>query len=158
MKLFAQVSLLLSLACCSSAHAEWFRRIDDGIMGTRITVELWDENDAHANAAIDAVMAEMRRIDETMSVYKPTSEVSKVNAEAAQHPVKISKELFDLLQKAVEFSRITEGAFDITYASVGYMYDFRKHIKPTEQQIEKALPGVNYHHLIFDAKSQTIKF
>ena len=158
MKRIAFIALLLSCVVCTAAHAEWYRRVDDGIMGTRIVVELWDDNDAHANAAIDAVMDEMRRIDETMSVYKPTSEVSKVNAEAAQHPVKITKELFDLLQKAVEFSRITDGAFDITYASVGYMYDFRKHVKPTEQQIEKALPGVDYHHLIFDAKNQTIKF
>ena len=148
----------LCVSWCGAAHAEWYKRIDDGIMGTRIVVELWDDNDAHANAAMDAVMGEMRHIDDTMSVYKPTSEVSKVNAEAAKHPVKISKELFDLLERAVEFSRITDGAFDITYASVGYMYDFRKHIKPSEQQIEKALPGVNYRHLIFDKGNQTIKF
>jgi len=158
MKLAFRIAILLSLVACSSANAEWFRRVDDGIMGTRIVVELWDENDAHANAAIDAVMDEMRHIDESMSVYKPTSEVSKVNNEAAQHPVKISKELYDLLQTAVEFSEITEGAFDITYASVGYMYDFRKHIKPNEQQITKALPGVNYRHLLFDKKNQTVKF
>jgi len=158
MKLAMNFTLCLTLVWCATAHAEWYRRIDDGIMGTRIVVELWDDSDAHANTAIEAVLSEMRRIDETMSVYKPTSPVSKVNAEAAMHPVKISTELFDLLQKAVEFSRITEGAFDITYASVGYMYDFRKHVKPTEQQIETALPGVDYHHLIFDKKNQTIKF
>lgn len=158
-----RMSLMIAIATlcvswCGAAHAEWYKRIDDGIMGTRIVVELWDDNDAHANAAIDAVMVEMRHIDDTMSVYKPTSEVSEVNREAAKHPVKISKELFDLLERAVDFSRITDGAFDITYASVGYMYDFRKHIKPTEQQIEKALPGINYRHLIFDKKNQTIKF
>lgn len=150
--------VMLSLLLCGSAHAEWFRRVDDGIMTTRIVVELWDENDVHANAAIDAVLDEMRRIDETMSTYKPTSEVSKVNAEAAKHPVKITRELFDLLKKAVEFSRITDGAFDITYASVGYMYNFREHVKPDEAQIKKALPGVDYHHLIFDDKNLTISF
>jgi len=148
----------LCVAWSSVAHAEWYRRVDDGIMGTRIVVELWDENASHANAAIDAVMDEMRHIDETMSVYKPTSEVSKVNAEAAKHPIKITKELFNLLEQSVEFSRITEGAFDITYASVGYMYDFRQHIRPSEQQIDKALPGVDYRHLIFDTKNRTIKF
>lgn len=148
----------LSFLFCGNAQAEWFRRVDDGIMTTRIVVELWDENDAHANAAIDAVLDEMRRIDETMSTYKPTSEVSKVNAEAAKHPVKITRELFDLLKKAVEFSRITDGAFDITYASVGYMYNFREHVKPDEAQIKKALPGVDYHHLIFDDKNLTIRF
>ncbi len=158
MNLKIVVVLTLCLVWCGTVNAEWFRRVDDGIMGTRIVVELWDEDGVHANQAIDAVMDEMRRIDESMSVYKSTSEVSKVNAEAAQHPVKLTKELFDLLQQAVEFSKITDGAFDITYASVGYMYDFRKHIKPTEAQIAQALPGVNYRHLIFDQKNQTIKF
>jgi thiamine biosynthesis lipoprotein len=64
-------------------------------MGTRIYVELWaEEEDRAGEQAIDAVMDEMRHIDETMSVYKPTSEVSQVNALAAQQPVKISSELF----------------------------------------------------------------
>ncbi|HVY23556.1 MAG TPA: FAD:protein FMN transferase [Steroidobacteraceae bacterium] len=158
MRISLIAAAMLCVAWCSAAHAEWYKRVDDGIMGTRIVVELWDDNEVHANAAIDAVMAEMRHIDDTMSVYKPTSEVSMVNAEAAKHPVKISRELFDLLQQAVEFSRITDGAFDITYASVGYMYDFRKHIKPTGQQIKKALPEINYRHLLFDKKNRTIKF
>jgi thiamine biosynthesis lipoprotein len=100
----------------------------------------------------------MRRIDAAMTTYQPTSEVSKVNAEAAQHPVHISDELFDLLTTALEFSRITDGAFDITYASVGFMYDFHKHVKPTEDQIKQALPAVNYHHVILDAKKHTVKF
>lgn len=150
--------VVLVMLSSSIAQAEWYNRTNDGIMGTRIVVELWADNDAQANEAIDAVMAEMRRIDESMSVYKTTSEVSMVNATAAKHPVKITKELFDLLTRAVEFSVITDGAFDITYASVGYLYDFRKHIKPTEQQIDKALPGVNYRHLLLDAKHHTIKF
>jgi len=140
------------------AHAEWVSRVDDGIMGTRMVVEVWTDTTEQGNQAIDAVLAEMIRLDEAMSTYKPTSEVSKVNAEAARHPVKITKELFDLLTTAVEFSRITHGAFDITYASVGFMYDFRAHEKPTEAQIKAALPAVNYKHLLLDKKTQTIKF
>ena len=140
------------------AHAEWVSRVDDGIMGTRMTVEVWTDTDEQGNQAIDAVLGEMQRLDEAMSTYKPTSEVSRVNAEAAQHPVKITQELFDLLTTAVEFSRITHGAFDITYASVGFMYDFRAHERPTEAQIKAALPAVNYKHLVLDAKQQTIKF
>jgi thiamine biosynthesis lipoprotein len=103
-------------------------------------------------------MDEMRHIDETMSVYKPTSEVSKVNALAATQPVKISPELFKLLTTALEYSRITEGAFDITYASVGYMYDFRERKRPTEQQIQSALPAVNYQHVLLDAATSTVRF
>ena len=103
-------------------------------------------------------MDEMRHIDESMSTYKPTSEVSRVNALAATQPVPISRELFDLLGTAAEYSRITHGAFDITYASVGYMYDFREHKRPTEGQIEAALPAVNYRHVLLDAKTHSVRF
>jgi thiamine biosynthesis lipoprotein len=146
------------LCCAVPAHAEWVRRVTDGIMGTRITVELWAEDAAKAEQAIDAVLDEMRHIDESMSTYKPSSEVSQVNAKAADGPMHIGKELFDLLTTAKEYSVITDGAFDITYASVGYLYDFRKHVRPDDAQIAKALPAVNYQHVILDPKNQTVQF
>jgi thiamine biosynthesis lipoprotein len=152
--------LTLAVLAAAPAHAAWLSRGVDGIMGTRIYVELWaeDKDKARGEEAIDAVMDEMRHIDESMSVYKPTSEVSKVNALAATQPVKISAELFALLTTALEYSRITEGAFDITYASVGYMYDFRARQRPTEQQIQAALPAVNYKHVLLDAGTSTVRF
>ncbi len=159
LQLLKSAACLAVLACLAApAHAEWVRRIADGIMGTRITVELWSDDEAKANQAIDALLQEMRHIDDTMSTYKPTSEVSQVNAKAADGPMKISKELFDLLTAAKQYSVITDGAFDITYASVGYMYDFRKHVHPDEAQIDKALPAVNYRHVLLDPKNQTVQF
>jgi thiamine biosynthesis lipoprotein len=153
---------LCALSITAPAHAAWLSRGVDGIMGTRIFVELWSEDDDQSKQrgeqAIDAVMDEMRHIDETMSVYKPTSEISRVNDLAAKHPVKISKELFQLLTTALEYSRITEGAFDITYASVGYMYDFRERKRPTEQEIQTALPAINYRHVLLDAATSSVKF
>jgi len=140
------------------ASAEWLSRTEDGTMGTRIAVELWTTQHAAGEQDIDAVMAEMRRIDAAMSTYKADSEVSRVNALAAWGPVKISTELFDLLSTALEYSRITEGAFDITYASVGFMYDFRSHVHPTDQQIAKALPAINYRHLLLDRATHTVRF
>ena len=159
MKSAANVCLLALLVCAAlPAQAEWVRRVTDGIMGTRITVELWAEDPAKGEQAIDAVLDEMRHIDETMSTYKPTSEVSRVNDKAADGPMRISKELFDLLVTAKQYSEITEGAFDITYASVGYMYDFRKRVRPNETQIAKALPAVNYRHVLLDPEKQTVQF
>ena len=152
------VCFCLLLAGALPAHAEWVRRVSDGIMGTRITVELWADDKAKGDVAIDAVLDEMRHVDESMSTYKPSSEVSQVNAHAAEGAMPISRELFDLLVTSKEYSAITDGAFDITYASVGYMYDFRRHVKPDEQQIMSALPAVDYHHLILDVKKQTVRF
>ena len=149
---------LASVAIAAPAQAEWVRRVSDGIMGTRITVELWTEDRDKAEQAIDALLEEMRHIDDSMSTYKPTSEVSQVNAKAADGPMRISKELFDLLTTAKEYSVITDGAFDITYASVGYMYDFPKHVRLDDAQIAEALPAINFRHVLLDPKNQTVRF
>jgi thiamine biosynthesis lipoprotein len=154
----AVLPLVIATVLAAPARAEWVSRTVDGTMGTRIVVELWSDDRAAGERDIDAVMAEMRQIDTDMSTYKPDSEISRVNAHAAQGPVKISKELFGLLETALEYSRITEGAFDITYASVGFMYDFRARHRPTEQQIDAALPAVNYHHVLLDRATGTVRF
>jgi thiamine biosynthesis lipoprotein len=127
-------------------------------MGTRIAVELWAEDRAVGTTAIDAVMSEMRRVDEAMSTYKPTSELSIVNQRAAAEPVKIGNELFELLTTALQYSRDTDGAFDITYASVGYLYDFRHRKRPDQSSIDRALPAIDYRHVLLDKKARTVRF
>lgn len=127
-------------------------------MGTRIAVELWADDAARGEALITRVMDEMRRVDELMSTYKPTSQVSLVNAHAAEAPVTVDADLFGLLQTSLDYSRVTEGAFDITYASVGYLYDYRRHIKPSDAAIAKALPAVDYRHVLLDPKTRTVRF
>src|SRR5262245_14271209 len=122
---------LLALAAVlgpSPAQAVWLDR-HEAIMGTNIDVELWHEDAAKGNAAIDAVMDEMRRIDTLMSHYKPESELSQINARGAKEAVVVDPELFDLIKLSLHFSEITDGAFDITYASVGYLYNYPKHAK-----------------------------
>ena len=151
---FAVTLLLVSTA---PARAEWYERID-AIMGTRIAVEVWQDDPAAAAAAIDAVIAEMHRIDELMSVYKPESQISVVNRDAAKTPVKVDPELARLISRALEFSEMSAGAFDITYASVGYLYDYREHKHPTEAQIQAALPAVNWRHVVVDAAASTVRF
>ena len=139
------------------APAEWYSR-EEAIMGTAVRVELWHDDATAARAALSAVMDEMHRIDVLMSPYKPESELSRINREAAQKPVVISREMFDLILRSIEFSKLSGGAFDITFSSVGYLYDYREHVKPTDEQIAKALPGINYRHLQLDAKGRTIRY
>jgi thiamine biosynthesis lipoprotein len=153
---------MLSLLCCllaaMPARGEWLQRTVDGIMGTRIEVELWHDDRARGEAALDAVFADMRRIDAAMSTYRPDSLVSRVNAAAARAPVVVDAELFALLGTAIEYSRLTDGAFDITYASVGFLYDFRARERPDEARIAAALPAVNYRHLVLDAQRSSVGF
>ena len=149
--------LLPLLGVPENAQAEWRERTE-AIMGTRIYVELWADDAAKGDAAIEAVMDEMRRIDELMSHYKPESQLSRINARAADEPVQVDPELFDLIKLSLHYSQITEGAFDITYASVGHLYDYPHHLKPTEEQIRQALPAVNWRNLLLDAEHHTVRF
>jgi thiamine biosynthesis lipoprotein len=155
-----QVALLLSAAVALHAapvRAEWLAR-EAAIMGTVCAVELWSEDRAAGEAAIEAVFADMRRIDAAMSTYKPDSEVSRVNAEAGRGPVPVSAELFSLIETAQQYSRLSSGVFDITYASVGYLYDYRAHIRPDAAAIDRALPDVDYRQLRLDPVKRTIAF
>ena len=127
-------------------------------MGTAIHVELWQENNVAAEKDIDLVLNEMRRIDALMSPYKPDSEVSIINSLATKHPVIISPELFNLIQRSFTFSKLSHGAFDISFASVGYMYDYRNKQMPSEQQIKSKLSAINYKHIKLDPGNHSIFF
>jgi len=146
-----------AIATTGLAHAEWMQRTE-AIMGTRCYVELWADDPDKGNADIDAVMAELRRIDNLMSHYKPESQLSQINAHANERPVQVDKELFDLIKLSTHFSQITEGAFDITYASVGYLYNYPKHIHPSDAQIKQALPAVNWRNMLLDEERHTVRF
>ena len=155
--LLAGVLLASAVLHPAAARAEWLYR-EEAIMGTRCAVEVWATDKAQGEAAIDAVMADMRRIDESMSTYKPESEVSRVNAGAGKAPVPVSAELFSLLQTAQQYSALSDGVFDITYASVGYLYDYRAHKRPDSKTIAAALPGVDYRQLKLDSAKRTVAF
>jgi thiamine biosynthesis lipoprotein len=107
--------------------------------------------------AIDAVIFDSRT-DELMSTYKPESQLSQVNAHAYERPVQVDADIIDVVEKALEYSRLSDGAFDITYASVGYLYDYRAHTHPSDAQIDSALKAVDYRQLSVDREARTIRF
>jgi thiamine biosynthesis lipoprotein len=140
------VSLLLCLATPLGARADWYRQQAD-IMGTRVAVELWHSDAALAERCSAQVFGEMERIDARMSSYKASSELSRINANAASQDVELSAELQHLISRSIHFSEISHGAFDITYASVGYRYDYRKRQQPGDQWLAQKLPAIDYRHI-----------
>lgn len=149
--------LAILLLLPALARAEWFQR-EEAIMGTRVAVELWADDPALAQRAMDSVIAEMRRTDELMSTYKPESQLSQVNAHAHERPVQVDADIIEVVERALAMSKLSGGAFDITYASVGYLYDYRAHQRPTDDQIAAALPGVDYRQVQVDHAARTIRF
>ena len=140
----------------SPGEEGWHER-EEAIMGTRVAVQAWGRR-ALVDEAIDAVMADMHRTDELMSTYKPWSQLSQVNEHAFERAVQVDPDIVDVVSTAIEYSRLGGGAFDITYASVGYLYDYRRQVHPSDPEIAAKLPGVDYRQVVVDREASTIRF
>ena len=153
-----RVALYTALLCSAiSAQAEWYKA-EHAIMGTEIALEIWHQNPNRAEVCANQVFTEMRRIDALMSPFKPDSELSKINNLAADQTVIISDELFSLIGESIKYSALSSGAFDITFSSVGYLYDYRLKKHPSNAIINELLPAINYRHLVLDKSKRSIRY
>jgi thiamine biosynthesis lipoprotein len=129
-------------------------------MGSVYSLVLYDEDRNKMESAADDAFDEARRLDALLSNYRPESEWSKINREAAAHPVAVSKELFDLLAACVQYSRSSEGAFDITVGPLMKVWGFYKgtgHL-PQPGEVKHALAQMGYTSLILNASAHTVAF
>ena len=149
--------LIPPLPLASRPAGGWLRR-EEAIMGTAINVELWADDAEQGEAAITAVMGEMHRIDHCMSPHRPDSELSRINRDAANSALPISAEMTRLLARANDFAQLSDGAFDITYAAVGQLYDYRQRVRPSDDALARARALVGWRHLILDANARTVRF
>lgn len=147
------LSLFISLPSWANWHSD-----TQNIMGTEIRVELWHKDETLAQKNIKLVMQEMHRIDELMSPYKEQAEIYQLNTSAAKSAQVISVELFDLINTALQVSQLTQGAFDISYASVGYLYNYREKLKPDEKAIQQKRQAIDYRLIVLDPSKSTVKF
>jgi thiamine biosynthesis lipoprotein len=129
-------------------------------MGTVFTVAVYGRDRTFLAEVVEEVFEEVDRLDEQMSNYKPESELSAINREAASHPVVVEPGLFHLLEISVHRSEETDGAFDITVGPLMKSWGFfrgRARL-PTPAEISQVLKRVGYQHLKLDAERRTIRF
>jgi thiamine biosynthesis lipoprotein len=129
-------------------------------MGATYSVVIYGYDRVKMEAAADAAFDEVRRLDEMLSNYRADSEWSDVNRHAAEQPVKLSPELFQLLSACVAYSRQSEGAFDISVGPLMKVWGFYKgsgHL-PHRAEVAAALPKVGYRHIHLDAAAGTVWF
>jgi len=152
--------LFISLILCffvTSLKAEWFE-FSTTAMTTPIELVMWANNRHEALEIKRKVFREFDRIEEKMSRYKPTSELSFLNKNAHKSAIPISSELFSVLQRSKQISKLSVGAFDMTFASVGYLYDFRKKLQPNQKQLDSNLSSINYQHILLDDSIGSVRF
>jgi FAD:protein FMN transferase len=144
-----------------TATAKWVREegsID--VMGSLTAIVAYGQNGERVQAAISDALDEARRLDDMLSNYKPESEWSKMNRLAAQQPVRISDELFHLLAACVEYSRESDGTFDISVGPLMKVWGFYKgtgHLADPGR-VRAALESVGYRNIILDPQTRTVRF
>lgn len=155
--LFRPLFIFLFACLAFPAHAIWYQE-SQGIMGTEVAVKLWHDDTVQAKSCATQVFNDMRRIDGLMSPYIETSEVALLNRQAAKQAVVVSDELFKLIQRAQQISRLSDGAFDISFASVGKFYDYRQKQQPDEAKIETLLGAIDYRQIQLDPTKNSVRF
>jgi thiamine biosynthesis lipoprotein len=135
--------------------AQWYEDTRE-MMGTRVHIELWAQEKSQADEAISVAMAEIQRIDWLMNPLNPQSELYKINQQATVKPLKVSAELYWIISKSLYFSRLSDGAFDISFSSVGQHYNYRKGVAPSEDKIKQLKQHINYRAIKLDAALKTV--
>ena len=145
----------------SAAKADTLRLESSVVaMGSAYSVVVYGEDRTRMEEAVDAAFAEVQRLDQMLSNYKPESELSEINRYAGERPVPVTQEMFDLLAACVEYSRESEGAFDITVGPLMKVWGFYKGTGrlPHHAEILGAMERVGYRNIVLDATHRTVRF
>src|SRR6266536_358822 len=154
-----QIVIVLSLSAALTAQQKDGLRLEKtaDAMGSTFTIEIYGNDRIAMEDAVDAAFEEVRRLDDVLSNYKRESQWSEINRRAAEGPVPVSAEVFGLLAACVEYSRESEGAFDITVGPLMKVWGFYKgsgHL-PHRPEVRGALSKVGYRNILLDASSRT---
>ncbi len=120
--------------------------------GFQITVVVKDSTEA--NRVIDLAISEISRIEKLISSWDPNSETSEINMNAGIKAVKVSAELYNLIERAIGLSGLTDGAFDISYASMDKIWKFDGSMKkmPSNEEIKSSVAKVGFQKIILDCR------
>lgn len=149
--------MVVVVLASTPARAEWFEA-SRHLMGTEVSVELWFDDSADAAELIEAVFAEIERLDLMMNPWNADSELARINREADKRAVSTTAEIMKVLERALYYSQLSDGAFDVSFASVGQHYDYRAAVQPDAAQIAKHAPNIDFHAIRLVPVTRQIKF
>ena len=151
------LSLLFVVVSFSSfAQAEYKKKVS--MLGSPFEITVVAKDSLEGNHFIDLAISEVKRIENQISDWIPTTQISLVNKNAGIQAVKVDSEVFDLVTRAIKISEITDGAFDISYASMDKIWKFDGSMKtmPTEEAIKKSVAKIGYKNIILNQQDQSI--
>jgi len=150
--------LFFLFAISFSGYAQIIHKRKLWMLGSPYEVTVVANDTIQGNLYIDMAIAETKRIENQISDWIPTTPISTINKNAGIKPVKVDDEVFGLVERALKISQITEGAFDISYASMDKIWKFDGSMKemPTPEAIKKSVAKIGYKKVILDPKEKTI--
>ncbi|WP_338063250.1 FAD:protein FMN transferase [Zobellia amurskyensis] len=128
------------------------------LMGTRFDITVVSSNEDLGYINIEEATAEIVRIEEMISAWNPDSETSLINKNAGIKPVKVSQELYMLIERAKQISEITDGAFDISFASMDVIWKFDGSMAkiPSPEEISASIKNVGYEKIVLNPIDRTV--
>jgi thiamine biosynthesis lipoprotein len=128
------------------------------LMGSVFELTAVAQTKAIAIEAVDKGIEEIKRIENLISEWDPASETSMINRMAGLHPVKVQPELFALISRSLKISRLTQGAFDISFASMDRIWNFdrHEHALPDSAIVRKAASKINWQNIQLNAENTTV--
>lgn len=149
------VPLLLTAATGEAKLHTYMRPM----LGTLVNLTIIASSEEIAASAARAAFGEIDRVEKLMSPRLAESDVSRINARAAEGPVHVSADTFTVITLAQQVSRLTGGAFDASFASAGMLWDFSKEpfSPPEKREVLKLLPLVNYKNVFLNKQDRTVR-
>ncbi|WP_281765114.1 FAD:protein FMN transferase [Neptunitalea lumnitzerae] len=128
------------------------------LMGSRFDITVVTETKEDGNAYIDLAINEITRIEKLISSWDTQSQTSQVNSNAGIEPIQVDPELFALIERAIGISKLTDGAFDITYAAMDKIWKFDGSMTemPNESTIKASIAKVGYKNIVLNKESGTV--
>jgi thiamine biosynthesis lipoprotein len=128
------------------------------LLGSPFEISLVAKDTLEANRHIDEAIMEVKRIENLISDWIPTTLISEINKNAGVKPVKVTDELFELIERAIKISKLTDGAFDISYASMDkiWKFDGSMTVMPSPEAIKNSVAKVGYKNIILDKEKHTV--
>jgi len=129
------------------------------LMGNRFEISVVSDDADWASACIDAAVAEIQRIEKLLTTFSDDSQTNMINRNAGIEPVKVDREVFDLIARSIRISRLTQGAFDITYGSIDkslWNFDVNMKALPDAETARKAVRLIDYRNVILDTVNCTV--
>ncbi|MBQ4915441.1 FAD:protein FMN transferase [Maribacter sp. MMG018] len=127
-------------------------------MGSRFDITVVANDSVTANGYIDDAVAEIKRIEKLISSWDKDSQTSEINKNAGIKPVKVAPELYALIKRAINISKLTDGAFDISYASMDRIWKFDGSITvmPSEEEIKSSVAKVGFQNIVLNDEQRSV--